>query len=94
MNVSDFTLTIVPLAILIFILVAAVLFYVKREEIANKRKVKYIAAYLKERIKQKSKIETEIAELDKIRANKEIDDITYERLKYLLKANEAAGQEN
>jgi len=48
LNVSDFTLTIVPLAILIFILVAAVLFYVKREEIANERKIKYIAAYLKE----------------------------------------------
>ncbi len=94
MNVSDFTLTIVPPANLVFVLVAAVLFYVKREEIANERKIKYIAAYLKERMKQKSKIETEIAELDKLRANKEIDDITYERLKYLLKANEAAGHEN
>ena len=48
MNVSDFTLTIVPLATLVFLLVAAVLFYVKREEIANERKIKYIAAYLKE----------------------------------------------
>ena len=92
MNVSEFTLFVLPLGILVFILVAAVLFFVKREEIANERKIKYIAAYLKERMKQRTHAETELAKLDTLRANKEIDDITYERLKYLLKANEAAGQ--
>jgi len=48
---SDFTLFVLPLGILVFILVAAVLFFVKREEIANERKIKYISAYSKERMK-------------------------------------------
>ena len=61
MESFDFTFFVLPLGILVFALVAGILYKVKKEEIEQERKVKRISAYLKERVKQRGLVERELA---------------------------------
>lgn len=49
--------------------------------------VKFIRAYIKERVKEKRAVEEQLKRLDVQRKNKEIDKSTYERLRAILQIN-------
>ncbi len=51
------------------------------------RAVKFIRAYIKERMKEKKAVEKQMKRLDDQRKNKEIDKSTYERLRTILQIN-------
>ena len=76
-----------------FVLVAGILYKVKKEEIEQERKVKRIPAYLKERVKQRGLVERELAHIDKLLKDKSIDKSTHERLKFVIKMNEMENPE-
>ena len=71
-----------------FVLVAGILYKVKKEEIEKERKIKRISAYLKERVKQRGLVERELAHINSLLKSKSIDKGTYERLRFVLKMNE------
>jgi hypothetical protein len=87
MESFDFTFFVLPLGILVFVLVAGILYKVKKEEIDQERKGKRISAYLKERVKQRELVERELAHIDKLLKDKSIDKGTYERLKFVIRMN-------
>ena len=93
MESFDFTFFVLPLGILVFALVAGILFKVKKEEIEQERKVKRISAYLKELVKQRGLVERELAHIDKLLKDKSIDKSTHERLKFVIKMNEMENPE-
>ena len=88
MESFDFTFFVLPLGILVFVLVAGILYKVKKEEIEQERKVKRICAYLKERVKQRGLVERELAHIDSLLKSKSIDKGTYERLRFVIRMNE------
>jgi len=88
MESFDFTFFVLPLGIIVFVLVAGILYKVKKEEIEQERKVKRICAYLKERVKQRGLVERELAHIDKLLKDNSIDKSTHERLKFVIKMNE------
>ena len=71
-----------------FVLVAGILYKVKKEEIEQERKIKRISAYLKERVKQRGLVDRELAHINSLLKSKSIDKGTYERLRFVLKMNE------
>lgn len=79
-----FYLFILPLGIIVAGLVAAVYYYANREEIAKKKTKKLMQAYIKQRAKQKSSMNKELAKIDKLFEEKSIDKETCERLKNVL----------
>jgi len=87
MESFDFTFFVLPLGILVFVLVAGILYKVKKEEIEQERKVKRICAYLKERLKQRGLVERELAHIDSLLKSKSIDKGTYERLRFAIRMN-------
>ena len=88
MESFDFTFFVLPLGIIVFVLVAGILYKVKKEEIEQERKVKRICAYLKERVKQRGLVERELAHIDSLLKSKSIDKGTYERLRFVIRMNE------
>jgi uncharacterized membrane protein len=84
----DFNFIVLPLGILVFALVAAIILISQREEIAHKRKTRRIDAYLKEKAKQRQLLDKELADLGQLLRNKSIDEDTYKRLKTLVEMNE------
>jgi len=88
MESFDFTFFVLPLGILVFVLVAGILYKVKKEEIEQEREVKRICAYLKERVKQRGLVERELAHIDSLLKSKSIDKGTYERLRFVIRMNE------
>ena len=87
MESFDFTFFVLPLGIIVFVLVAGILYKVKKEEIEQERKVKRICAYLKERVKQRGLVERELAHIDSLLKSKSIDKGTYERLRFAIRMN-------
>jgi len=79
---------VLPLGILVFALVAAIILISQREEIANKRNTRRIDAYLKEKAKQRQLLDKELADLGQLLRNKSIDEDAYKRLKTLVEMNE------
>jgi len=88
MNAFDFDFIVLPLGILVFALVAAIILISQREEIAHKRKTMRIDAYFKEKAKQRHLVDKELADLEQLRRNKSIDEDMYKRLKKLVEMNE------
>ena len=88
MESFDFTFFVLPLGIIVFVLVAGILYKVKKEEIEQEREVKRICAYLKERVKQRGLVERELAHIDSLLKSKSIDKGTYERLRFVIRMNE------
>jgi uncharacterized membrane protein YhiD involved in acid resistance len=84
MEVVDFYLLIVPLAIILFILVATVYYYANKAEIAKRKTKKLVQTYIKEKAKQKKAMNKELAKIDKLFEDKSIDEETRERLKNVL----------
>ena len=62
MDAFDFNFLVLPLGILVFALVAAIILISQREEIAHKRKSRRIDAYLKEKAKQRQLLDKELAD--------------------------------
>src|SRR4030067_1291004 len=87
MESFEFTFFVLPLGIIVFVLVAGILYKVKKEEIEQERKVKRICAYLKERVKQRGLVERELAHIDSLLKSKSIDKGTYERLRFAIRMN-------
>jgi hypothetical protein len=85
MNAADFNLVVIPLAALVFALVAGMFLVLKKGEIANKRKKRRIEAALKKKNKQRELTEKQLTELDLMHSNKTIDSDTYTRLQTLVK---------
>ena len=88
MDAFDFNFLVLPLGILVFALVAAIILISQREEIANKRKTRRIDAYFKEKAKQRQLLDKELADLEQLLRNKSIDKDTYKRLIKLVEMNE------
>src|SRR3989337_1750620 len=88
MDAFDFNFLVLPLGILVFALVAAIILISQREEIANKRKTRRIDAYFKEKAKQRQLLDKELADLEQLLRNKSIDEDTYKRLIKLIEMNE------
>ena len=82
MDSFDFAFVVIPLAILVFGLVAGILLLSKRQEIREKRRIN---AYLRGKAKQKELLESQIGNLDHLYKNSSIDKDTYERLKTIVK---------
>jgi len=89
-----FYLFILPLGIIVAGLVAAVYYYANREEIAKKKTKKLMQAYIKQRAKQKSSMNKELAKIDKLFEEKSIDKETCERLKNVLIVMDAKENED
>ena len=87
MDVFDFNFIVLPLGVMVFVLVAVVLFVVKRKEIEQEQKVRQIASYTKEKSKKRQLMERELAHLDELFEDESIDEDTRERLKFLVKMN-------
>lgn len=85
MNAFDFEFIVLPLAFLIFSLVAGIIIISKRQEIRERRKARRINAYLKEKSKQQGLMENQLNNLDKLFQNNSIDKDTYERLKTIVR---------
>ena len=88
MDAFDFNFLVLPLGILVFVLVSAIILISQREEIANKRKTRRIDAYFKEKAKQRQLLDKELADLEQLLRNKSIDEDTYKRLIKLIHMNE------
>ncbi len=91
MNVFDFNLIVLPLAALVFALVASIFLVLKRQEIRERRRVN---AYLKEKAKHRELTENQLNNLDELFHNKSLDKETYERLKIIVQMNGDKGEEN
>jgi hypothetical protein len=68
----------------VVVLVVSVYYFANKRKIARGRTKKLVQAYIKERAMDQTSLNKELAKLDKLRENKEIDQETYERLKNVL----------
>ena len=93
MDVLDFNLIVVPLAIIVFGLAAAIVIIARRKEIEEKGRIKRKATYLSEKIRQRRLLEKELDKLDDLLKNKSIDKGTYERLKTLVRMTKEEPEE-
>ena len=93
MDVLDFNLIVAPLAILVFGLVAAIVIIARRKEIEEKRRMKRITNYLREKIRQRRLLEKELDNLNDLLSNKSINKDTYERLKTLVRMSKEEPKE-
>ncbi len=88
MNAFDFDFIVIPLALLVFSLVAGIILMSKKQEIREKRKARRIDAYLKGKAKERELLENQIGNLNELFEKKSIDKDTYERLKAIVLMNE------
>ena len=82
MDVFDFQFVVIPLALLVFGLVAGILLLSKRQEIREKRR---LHSYLKGKAKQRDLLESQLGNLNQLFEKKSIDKDTYDRLKTLVR---------
>jgi predicted Holliday junction resolvase-like endonuclease len=82
MNSFDFTIVVIPLAFIVFGLVACIILLSKRQEIEEKRRV---SAFQKGKAKQKELLESQMGNLDQLYQKESIDAETYERLKSIVR---------
>ncbi len=93
MNPTDFSIFVLPLGILVFVLVAGILFIVKKEEIAKDKKIRRIDSILKEKNKKRELAEKQLNELQGMLGKESIDADTYGRLMTLIKMHEESEEE-
>jgi hypothetical protein len=93
MNAFDFDFIVLPLALLVFGMVAGVILLSKKQEIRQKRKARRASAYLKGKAKQRELLDNQIGNLDQLFQKKSIDKDTYERLKTLVRMTEEKTEE-
>jgi len=87
MNPLDFIFIVLPLGLMVFLLAGALILIVKKEEGANKRKIRRMEAIIKEKTKQCEVTEKQLEELYMAYRNKSLDKDAYERLKKLVNMN-------
>ena len=93
MNISDFDFIVLPLALLVFALVAGIILLSKKQEIREKRKARRVTTFLKGKAKQRDLLENQLGNLDQLFQNKAIDKDTYERLKTIVRMSEDKTEE-
>ena len=93
MNISDFDFIVLPLALLVFTLVAGIILLSKKQEIREKRKARRVTTFLKGKAKQRELLENQLGNLDQLFQNKAIDKDTYERLKTIVRMSEDKTEE-
>ena len=84
MDPSQFYLLVLPLGTFVFALAFLVYYYARREEFAQRKLKRLVCTYVKKRLEQKEAMNKELERLERLRENESIDQITFERLKYLL----------
>jgi len=87
MNPLDFIFIVLPLGVMVFLLVGGIVLIVKKEETANRRKIRRMDAIIKEKTKQCELTEKQLDELHMAYRNKSIDEAAYQRLKKLVNMN-------
>jgi len=90
MNVLDFNFIVLPLAGIVFILVAGIILILKRQEIRERRR---LSAYLRGKAKQRELTESQLSNLNHLFENKSLDKETYERLKVIVQMNGEKSEE-
>ena len=93
MDAFDFEFIVIPLAIIVFSLVAGIILLSKKQEISNRRKARRVSAYLKGKAKQRELLENQIGNLDQLFQNNSIDKDTYKRLKTIVRMSEEKTEE-
>jgi len=93
MNIFDFDFIVLPLALLVFALVAGIILLSKKQEIREKRKARRVTTFLKGKAKQRELLENQLGNLDQLFQNKAIDKDTYERLKTIVRMSEDKTEE-
>jgi len=88
MDTFDFQFIVLPLAFLVFTLVAGIILISKRQEIREVQKARRENAYLKEKAKQRKHLENQLGNLGELFQKKSIDKDTYERLKIIVQMSE------
>jgi len=82
-----------PLAVLVVVLGASVYYYAHKAKIARRKTRRLLQSYIKEKAKQQTLINKQLANLEKLLENKSIDEETFERLKKMLMMNEKKQEE-
>jgi len=90
MNILDFNYIVLPLAGIVFILVAGIFLILKRQEIRERRR---LSAYLRGKAKQRELTESQLSNLNHLFENKSLDKETYERLKVIVQMNGEKSEE-
>jgi len=90
MNILDFNYIVLPLAGIVFILVAGIILILKRQEIRERRR---LSAYLRGKAKQRELTESQLSNLNHLFENKSLDKETYERLKVIVQMNGEKSEE-
>ena len=93
MDVFDFDFIVLPLALLVFALVAGIILMSKKQEIRERKKARRISAYLKGKAKQREIVDSQLSNLDHLFQKKSIDKDTYERLKTIVRMTEDKTEE-
>ena len=93
MDAFEFDFIVIPLALIVFALVASIILLSKRQEIRERRKAQRINSYLKGKAKQREHLENQLENLDQLLQNKSIDKDTYERLKIIVRMSEDKNEE-
>ena len=91
--VALFYYFVAPLAVLAVVLVASVYYYSRKAKPARRKTKKLVQSYIKEKAKQKTHINKQLANLEKLLKNKSIDKETYERMRKMLIMNEKKQEE-
>lgn len=84
MEAFYFEFFVLPLGLLVFVLVVAVYYFARKEEIARKKTRKLIQSYFKEKAKEQEHVKRELINMQRLLENKSIDNDTYKRLKKVL----------
>jgi len=79
-----FSLVFLPLGIIVVVLAVSVYYSVHKKQIARKKTMKLVQAFIKEKAKQRETMDKELAKLARLLENKSIDKETYQRLKNVL----------
>jgi Na+/phosphate symporter len=94
LDTSSFTFIVLPLGIIVFSLSALAYFLARKEEHSRKKTKKLLRRFIEERARNRASMHKEIAHLNQLYENKQIDKETCNRLKdVLIKMNDRKEEE-